>query len=83
MMPDTTQPSNVAPRANQTAGTGTPMRLVAGRFGRWSVVWVGGNWLWVAPGWYRRTEGSVTQIRGWRLVLHRVLWGFQGLVDAR
>jgi hypothetical protein len=72
--------------ANQTAGTGTPAAVHYLKFAGlrvWSTVRVGGDVLWVTPGWYRRTEGSVTQIQGRRLVLHRVLWGFHGLVDAR
>ena len=45
--------------------------------------------IWVTPGWYirhRNPDGEVTlkPTRGWRLFLHRLLWGFgNGLVDAR
>lgn len=44
--------------------------------------------VWLDPGWYRRTwrngEPRYTELTRWRLVRHRVLWGFtRGLVDAR
>lgn len=43
--------------------------------------------LWLAAGWYRRIvspEGVIMlPVRGWALFWHRLLWGFQGLVDAR
>ncbi|MCV7174864.1 hypothetical protein [Mycolicibacterium sphagni] len=34
--------------------------------------------------WFVRRRGSitVTPIRGWRLTLHRILWGYQRLVKA-
>ena len=44
---------------------------------------------WLPPGWYRRTiadDGEITfhPMQRWRLVRHRILWGFgRGLVDAR
>ncbi len=38
---------------------------------------------WLKPGWYRRDGADLTPIAGWRLVLHRILWGYNRLVDAR
>ncbi len=38
----------------------------------------------VDPGWwYLRTRSGPRRLAGWRLVLRRILWGFQGLVDTR
>jgi hypothetical protein len=32
-------------------------------------------------GWCRRSDGEcLVPIQGWRLVLHRILWGYSGLV---
>ncbi|ALM02243.1 hypothetical protein SEA_TDANISKY_95 [Mycobacterium phage TDanisky] len=43
--------------------------------------------VWLNPGWYRREARDgvykFTPITGWRYVAHRVLWGFDRLVDAR
>lgn len=36
---------------------------------------------WLTPGWYIAKD--LTRIQGWRLVKHRILWGYMGLVDAR
>ncbi|CAA0129300.1 Uncharacterised protein [Mycolicibacterium vanbaalenii] len=37
---------------------------------------------WLPAGhWYRRRD--LTRLTGWRLVRHRILWGFTGLIDAR
>lgn len=36
---------------------------------------------YVYDGWNRRGLGSrLVPIKGWRLAVHRILWGFQGLV---
>lgn len=38
---------------------------------------------YVEPGWNRRDRhGRLQPISGWRLVLHRILWGFNRLVDV-
>lgn len=35
---------------------------------------------YVYPGWNRRgRDGSLQPISGWRLALHRILWGFAQL----
>lgn len=36
----------------------------------------------VEPGWYRR-DTDLTKLTGWRLLTHRILWGYDRLVDAR
>lgn len=42
---------------------------------------------WVTPGSYLRCYSpdgvlSLVPVKGWRLFLHRLLWGFNGLVVA-
>lgn len=35
---------------------------------------------WVYPGWKRRDRGGQLEpLNGWRLVLHRILWGYARL----
>jgi hypothetical protein len=35
---------------------------------------------YIAPGWNRRgRDGRLRSISGWRLVVHRILWGFNRL----
>ncbi|QKO03263.1 hypothetical protein SEA_AWESOMESAUCE_80 [Mycobacterium phage Awesomesauce] len=57
---------------------------------RWTIVQAdahGRATVWLKPGWYRReNQGGIyrfTPVTGWRYIVHRVLWGFTGLVDAR
>lgn len=37
---------------------------------------------WINPGWNRRRRDNrrLESIQGWRLALHRILWGFHRLV---
>ena len=52
----------------------------------WRVIQCGPTTAWLDPGWYLHTcqPHTYTRLTGWRLVRHRVLWGFtRGLVDAR
>ena len=55
-----------------------PQRILVRR-----AVTVNGRRILLRPGWYRRRGNWIVQVCGWRLVAHRLLWGFDRLVDAR
>ena len=60
-----------------------PQPLICGPVLTWTIRKVGDEYRWFTPGWHKWVDGEPCRIFGWRLWLHRLLWGFDGLLDAR